>query len=296
MLDLFVCHSSEDHGFVSWLSKELAKKGVTVWVDEGEIRVGDSLIGKIEEGMAKTRFFAVILSKVSLKSPWVKKELEMAITKEVLEKRVIVLPIVIEECEIPLYVRTKRYADFRKSEKKGLRELLAVLVGSSHFQCILFRQKQAAIYIRGYRQRIELKSNLTINYKNEKVPIVVGKKSATGKCFFAVNLMNISNETKNDVKVEIKTRDSTKRVLECSLTPNTQIMSGGVNSNFVSYNIPLLHAHDEHQFEFALNTDEWPEIEIICASSMWDGETHKVDVIPGEYDPISSSQKFVRRE
>jgi len=108
--------------------------------------------------------------------------------------------------------------------------------------------------------------------------------------------MNISNETKNDVKVEIKTRDSTKRVLECSLTPNTQIMSGGVNSNFVSYNIPLLHAHDEHQFEFALNTDEWPEIEIICASSMWDGETHKVDVIPGEYDPISSSQKFVRRE
>ncbi|MCJ7631393.1 toll/interleukin-1 receptor domain-containing protein [Candidatus Bathyarchaeota archaeon] len=87
MLDLFVCHSSEDHGFVTWLSKELVKKGVTVWVDEGEIRVGDSLIGKIEEGMARTRFFAVVLSKKSMNSPWVKKELEMAITKEVLEKK-----------------------------------------------------------------------------------------------------------------------------------------------------------------------------------------------------------------
>ncbi|MCJ7631394.1 hypothetical protein MUP77_03185 [Candidatus Bathyarchaeota archaeon] len=161
---------------------------------------------------------------------------------------------------------------------------------------MLFRQKQAAMYIRGYRQKIELKSNLTISYKNEKVPVVVRRKSTTGLCFFAINLMNVSKETKKNVKVEIKPKDSTKRVLECSPTPNTQIMSGGVNTNFVSYNIPLLHAHDEHQFSCALNTDEWPEVEIICESSIWDGEVHKIDIILGEYEPMSPSQKFVRRE
>ncbi len=105
---------------MNWLSTELGKKGVVVWVDEGEIHVGDSLIRRIQEGISKTRFFAAVLSKSSVKSQWVKKELEMAITREVEERKIVVLPLVIEDCEIPLYIETKTLCRFQEVGQRWL--------------------------------------------------------------------------------------------------------------------------------------------------------------------------------
>jgi hypothetical protein len=87
--------------------------GVEVWIDEAEIRVGDSLIERIEEGIRKTEYFAVLLSTESVKSAWVKRELRMAMTHEIDAQKVKVLPILIEDCELPGFLRDKYYADFR---------------------------------------------------------------------------------------------------------------------------------------------------------------------------------------
>lgn len=283
MHDLFICHSWKDKAFVNWLAITLGQKGIKTWVDEGEILVGDSLIEKIQEGISKTRYFAIVLSNDSINSYWVKKELEMAIAREFEEKKVVIIPILIEDCEPPLYLKTKKYADFRTSDEKGLRELLRVLVGKSHFQCMLFRQKKPALYRKGYRQRIDIKNYSGIAYKNENVPIFVSKKIEPDKCFFGINLKNLTEETKKNVKVTVKSFDSTKRIFECSSGPNAQIISGGVNSNFASYNIPLLHPFDEHRFSIVTNTDQWPKIDIFCESAIWDGEIYKMDIIPKEH-------------
>ena len=283
MPDLFVCHCSSDHAFVNWLARELGKKGIKAWVDEGEILVGDSLIERIQKGISKTKYFAAVLSKNSVKSRWVTKELEMAIAKEFEEGRVVILPVIIEDCEIPLYLKTKRYADFRKSDEKGLQDLLQVLVGKSDFQCMLFRQKEPALYIKGYRQKIEIKNYSDIIYKNEKVPVVVGKKIERDKCFFGINIKNLTDQTRKNIKISVKPTDSTKRILECSPNPNTQIIEGGTGLNFVSYNILLLHPYEEHHFSLATNTDQWPEIDIICESGIWDGKINKMDIIPREH-------------
>lgn len=249
----------------------------------GKILVGDSLIERIQKGISKTRYFSVVLSKNAMKSHWVKKELEMAITKEFTEERVVILPILVEDCEIPLYIRTKRYADFTTSDEKGLQDLLQVLIGKSRFQCILFRQTKPALYVKGYRQRVEIKNYSGIVYRNEKVPVVVGKKIELNKCFFAVNIKNLTDQTMKNVKIEVKPKDSTKRILECSPNSNTKIISGGINSNFVSYNILLLHPYEEHHFSLATNTDEWPEIDVMSESGIWDGNVNKMDVIPKEH-------------
>jgi hypothetical protein len=61
---------------------------------------------------ADTDFIAVVLSNESVNSEWVMNELKMAMTKELADRRIRVLPILKERCDVPLFLRDKLYADF----------------------------------------------------------------------------------------------------------------------------------------------------------------------------------------
>ncbi|MFB0504707.1 MAG: toll/interleukin-1 receptor domain-containing protein [Candidatus Bathyarchaeia archaeon] len=298
MSSIFVCHSSKDHSFVDWLKRELGKKGIFVWIDEGEISVGDSLIGKIEEGIKNTNYFGAVLSENSITSNWVRRELEMAITKEILGDRVFVLPIIIGDCDIPLYLKTKKYADFRKSDRIGLRDLSDVLIGRSHFQCMIIRQKIPATYIDGYRQKVVIRNYTGVEYKNESIPVFVSmrKKNVPNTCHFSINLKNLTTEAKSNIKVSVKPPDSGRRIIDYSAVQNTRILRGGKGLNFVEYDIPILHPYDEHHFGFEVNSEQWPEIDIICENSVWDGLCYKMDVTPQEYEKAFISTLDHERE
>lgn len=95
-----------------------------MWFDQWELKVGDSLIEKIEEGIEGSGWVAVVLSRDSVKSSWVKKELRAAEMREIHEKKVFVLPIVIDDCKVPAFLLEKVYADFRHSYESGLAHLL----------------------------------------------------------------------------------------------------------------------------------------------------------------------------
>lgn len=110
---LFLCHASSDKPFARKLAIGLAGNGFKVWVDEAEIRVGDSLLEKIEAGILEARYLAVILSKASVRSRWCQEELRMALVRQIGGKSITVLPVLMEDCDIPGFLQEKRYADFR---------------------------------------------------------------------------------------------------------------------------------------------------------------------------------------
>jgi hypothetical protein len=83
-----------------------------VWLDEAELNVGDSLIDRISDTIAKIDLVAAIISSNSVASPWVRKELALAMSKEVEGKRIVVLPVLIEKCPLPAFLNDKLYADF----------------------------------------------------------------------------------------------------------------------------------------------------------------------------------------
>lgn len=116
MPSVFLSHSSKDKFFAQKIAETLRLYGVTVWIDEAEIKIGDSLIDKISKAIDAVDYIAVLLSHNSVNSPWVQKELQIAMTKEIGEKTVIVLPILIEQCPIPPYLSDKLYADFTDAE------------------------------------------------------------------------------------------------------------------------------------------------------------------------------------
>lgn len=120
---LFLSHSSADKAFVDRLATDLKADGTPVWYDKWELKVGDSLHEKIEEGISDSAWLAVVLSEHSVNSDWVQRELRAAQAKELRDKNVFVLPLLLDDCTIPLFLLDKLYADFRTSYANGLAAL-----------------------------------------------------------------------------------------------------------------------------------------------------------------------------
>jgi hypothetical protein len=91
--DVFISHASEDKDeVVRPLALALKSEGLSVWYDEFEMKIGDSLRRKIDKGLANSRFGIVVLSKDFIRKGWTNYELDGIITKSVSQEQVL-LPI-----------------------------------------------------------------------------------------------------------------------------------------------------------------------------------------------------------
>jgi len=91
--DVFISHASEDKDeIVRPLAYALQDEGLSVWYDEFELKIGDSLRRKIDKGLANSKFGIVVLSKEFIKKGWTNYELDGIITKAVTGEQII-LPI-----------------------------------------------------------------------------------------------------------------------------------------------------------------------------------------------------------
>lgn len=91
--DVFISHASEDKDeVVRPLATSLQNNGLRVWYDEFELRIGDSLRRKIDNGLARSRFGVVVLSRSFFGKGWTNYELDGIVTRAVTGEQVI-LPI-----------------------------------------------------------------------------------------------------------------------------------------------------------------------------------------------------------
>lgn len=127
MPSAFLSHTSIDKPFIEKLANDLRQVGVNVWFDKWEIKISESLTWKIEEGIRGNEYLIIVLSPEAISSEWVKSELGAAWAKQMQQKRVVVLPILYRNCDVPLFLLDRKYADFRSNYQSGLRELAGVL-------------------------------------------------------------------------------------------------------------------------------------------------------------------------
>lgn len=82
--DVFISHASEDKDDVARpLAEALRRNGLSVWYDEFELRIGDSLRRKIDKGIAKSNFGVIVISRDFISKGWTNYELDGLITRAV---------------------------------------------------------------------------------------------------------------------------------------------------------------------------------------------------------------------
>ena len=93
VFDVFISHTSEDKAdVVRPLATALRDAGLSVWYDEFELKIGDSLRRKIDKGLANSSFGVVVLSRAFFGRGWSEYELDGLVTRTVSGEQVL-LPV-----------------------------------------------------------------------------------------------------------------------------------------------------------------------------------------------------------
>ena len=94
--DVFICHASEDKTFVVQpLVDAIEKAGLSVWYDKAEIKWGDSLTGKVNDGLASSKYVIVVISSAFMAKNWPRKELNAALSREIGSGETSLLPLMV---------------------------------------------------------------------------------------------------------------------------------------------------------------------------------------------------------
>lgn len=126
---IFISHSSKDKPTVRRLVNDLQRRGISVWFDENEIKVGERFVDKIQKGITESKYIGIWITKNAIDSGWVEKEWQSRISEEITKRNIVILPLLAEDCYdlMPIFLADKQYADFRFRYEDGLYELLKVL-------------------------------------------------------------------------------------------------------------------------------------------------------------------------
>ena len=124
MIQIFISYVSSDESFAERLAMDLRAYTSRIFFAKWSIRVGESIVQKINEGLSTHDNLVLILSQASVDSEWVKRELNSSLMRQLHDKNIRILPLLKENCVIPPLLVDIKYADFRTDYNKGFVSLL----------------------------------------------------------------------------------------------------------------------------------------------------------------------------
>lgn len=113
----FISYSGKDGKFAERLHADLQARGVRCWFAPEDLKIGEKIRVGIDESIRVYDKLLLILSKNSIESEWVEKEVETAMERERLQKRIILFPIRLDDRIND--VQSGWAADIRRSRNIG---------------------------------------------------------------------------------------------------------------------------------------------------------------------------------
>jgi hypothetical protein len=116
--DVFLSYSNKDKAFVRSLANRLRGDGIRIWFDEWEIRPGDSVPAKIEEGLNQSRVLVLCMSANTFDSDWAQLESGTFRFHDPLNKQRRFIPLRFDDTPIPGSLAQFRYIDWRPNNRE----------------------------------------------------------------------------------------------------------------------------------------------------------------------------------
>lgn len=122
--DVFLSHNAHDKPRVRRLADRLKAAGLRVWFDEWNIRSGDIIALKVDEGLTQSRVLLLCISPNALASGWVALERSTAIHRDPSNEQRRFIPLLLADCDLPETLRRYKYVDFREETDAAFAEIL----------------------------------------------------------------------------------------------------------------------------------------------------------------------------
>ena len=118
---VFISYSWKDQSIADRVRDSIPDK-YEVWIDRERIQPGDSISNKIREGLTGSDYYVLLIGEQSNHSAWVKQEIATAF-ELANSKGLSVVPVLLNDVEVPFEFKGLLYIDFRESVAQGLEAL-----------------------------------------------------------------------------------------------------------------------------------------------------------------------------
>jgi len=118
----FLSYSRSDQGFALRLAADIRSRGISLWIDQLDIRPSEHWDRAIEQAVRDSRGIVVVLSPRSVASDNVADEVSFAI-----DSGKSVLPVMIERCKLPLRITRMQVIDATGTYEDALERCVAEL-------------------------------------------------------------------------------------------------------------------------------------------------------------------------
>ncbi len=145
----FLSHNSHDKEVARRLGAQLRLAGANVWLDEWEVRAGDSLVGKVDEALAVVDTIVLIWSRNAERSDWVRAEFESAIARSIDSQTCRVVPLRLDDTPLPSLLRRLKWIDLQQTEiDRAVDEIMGFANDRDRLRAIQETLDEASIEIR----------------------------------------------------------------------------------------------------------------------------------------------------
>jgi predicted RNA-binding Zn-ribbon protein involved in translation (DUF1610 family) len=127
-MKVFISHNKADKIASRHLAVALVEQGISVWLDEWEIRPGDSIIGGIEGGLSTSDVFVLVWSARARASAWVGTEVRAYLRRRVEDKSLRIVPVILDDTPLPALVA--EYRGFVLSEEATAEHIATEIAGN----------------------------------------------------------------------------------------------------------------------------------------------------------------------
>ena len=129
--DVFLCHNNKDKPEVKRIGERLREIGIYPWLDEWELQPGIPWQRSLEQQITQIKSVAVFVGKDGI-GPWQQEELE-AILIEFVNRSCPVIPVLLpdvsKEPQLPVFLKTRTWVDFRNWDPDPLKQLIWGITG-----------------------------------------------------------------------------------------------------------------------------------------------------------------------
>lgn len=128
---VFLSHNSADKETVRTLAMLLAGEGINLFFDEWDIRLGDALMGVIEQGLQDADIFVVVWSDAARRSNWVDVEVQTFLRRRVDNHALRVIPLMLDDTPLPALLANYAGMNIAPGNRQGntIETVVRALVG-----------------------------------------------------------------------------------------------------------------------------------------------------------------------
>jgi TIR domain len=113
---LFVSYSTEDATVVNQIVSRLRDLGLGIWLDQSQITAADNIVQRVDDGLARWKYFLLFASNSYFSSPWATSEYRAAFYAALgaNERKIIIIRL--DEVELPPLIAANRHIKFTTTD------------------------------------------------------------------------------------------------------------------------------------------------------------------------------------